>query len=160
MFLVGDFGTFWTHSCTAFLRFAEQRHFSQGCDCAANWLILANSDPNFVISEISVNQVRKCFPAWGLGVFTIQEQLCKCHHCRTFLCILANFPLTQSHPCSLLWILHLEKTSVTLSRLSMKSRIYLFCANELIPFADTLICARHVGHSMADRLRVLESMSR
>ncbi len=27
----------------------------QGCDCAANWLILANSDPNFVISEISVN---------------------------------------------------------------------------------------------------------
>ena len=37
--------------------------FIQGCDCAANWLILANSDPNFVISEISVNQVRKCFPA-------------------------------------------------------------------------------------------------
>ncbi len=35
----------------------------QGCDCAANWLILANSDANFVISEISVNQVRK----WGYG---------------------------------------------------------------------------------------------
>ncbi len=32
----------------------------QGCDCAANWLIVANSDPSFVISEISVNQVRKC----------------------------------------------------------------------------------------------------
>ncbi len=70
----------------------------QGCDCAANWLILANSDQNFVISEISVNQVRKCFPAWVVGVFTIQEQLCKCHHCRTFLRILANFPLVQSHP--------------------------------------------------------------
>ena len=40
---------------------------NQGCDCAANWLILANSDPNFVISEISVNQVRKCLPARGLG---------------------------------------------------------------------------------------------
>ena len=27
---------------------------------------VANSDPNFVISEISVNQLRKCFPTWGL----------------------------------------------------------------------------------------------
>ena len=39
----------------------------QGCDCAANWLILANSSPNFVIFEISVNQVRKCFQPWGGG---------------------------------------------------------------------------------------------
>ena len=35
----------------------------QGCDCAANWLILANSDPIFVICEISANPVRKCFSA-------------------------------------------------------------------------------------------------
>ena len=70
----------------------------QGCDCAANWLILANSDPNFVISEISVNQVRKCFCAWGVEVFSIQEQPCKCHNCRIFPCILANFASGQSHP--------------------------------------------------------------
>ncbi len=31
----------------------------QGSFYAANWLILANFDPNFVIPEISVNQVRK-----------------------------------------------------------------------------------------------------
>ncbi len=71
---------------------------SQGCDCAANWLILANSDPNFVISEISVNQVRKWFHAWGVGVFTIQEQSCNCCNCRRFLRILANFTSGQSHP--------------------------------------------------------------
>ncbi len=70
----------------------------QGCDCAANWLILANSDPKSVISEISVNQVRKWFPAWGVGVFTIQEQPCKCHNCRRFLRILASFASCQSHP--------------------------------------------------------------
>ncbi len=28
---------------------------------------VANFDPNFIISEISVNQVKKCFPGWGLG---------------------------------------------------------------------------------------------
>ncbi len=44
---------------------------------------LANSDPNFVISEISVNQVRKCFPAWGMGV--------RCYDSKRFLRILANF---------------------------------------------------------------------
>ncbi len=71
----------------------------QGCDCAANWLILAKSDPNFVISEISVHQVRKCFPAWGVGVFTIQEQPCKCLNCRRFLRILTNFASGQFHPC-------------------------------------------------------------
>ncbi len=71
----------------------------QGCDCAANWLILTNSDPNFVISEISVNQVRKCFRAWGVGVFTIQEQPCKCYNCIRFRRILANFTSGQSHPC-------------------------------------------------------------
>ncbi len=59
--------------------------FNQGCDCAANWLILANFDPNFFISEISVNQVRKCFPAWGVRIFTIQKQPCKCHNYRRFL---------------------------------------------------------------------------
>ncbi len=31
----------------------------QGSFYAANWLILANFDPNFVIPEINVNQVRK-----------------------------------------------------------------------------------------------------
>ncbi len=31
----------------------------QGSFYAANWLILANFDPNFVIPEISVKQVRK-----------------------------------------------------------------------------------------------------
>ena len=71
----------------------------QGCDCAANWLILANSDPNFVITEISVNQVTKCFPAWGVGVFTIQEQPCKRHNGGRFLRILANFASGQSYPC-------------------------------------------------------------
>ncbi len=36
--------------------------------------ILANSDSNFVVTEISVNQVRKCFPVMGVGVFASQEQ--------------------------------------------------------------------------------------
>ncbi len=63
----------------------------QGCDCAANWLILANSGPIFVISEISVNQVRKCFPVWGVGVFTTLEQSYKCYDCGMVLRILANF---------------------------------------------------------------------
>ncbi len=31
----------------------------QGSFYTANWLILANFDPNFVIPEISVNQMRK-----------------------------------------------------------------------------------------------------
>ncbi len=31
----------------------------KGSFYAANWLILANFDPNFVIPEISANQVRK-----------------------------------------------------------------------------------------------------
>ncbi len=39
----------------------------QGCDCAAKWLILANSVPKLVISQISLNQMRKYFPAWGWG---------------------------------------------------------------------------------------------
>ncbi len=64
-----------------------------------SWLILANSNPNFVISEVSVNQVRKCFHAWGVGVFTIQKQPCKCYNCKRFLRILANFAPAQSHPC-------------------------------------------------------------
>ncbi len=72
---------------------------NQGCDCAANWLILANYDPNFVISEISVNQVRKCFHAWGMGDFAAVEQSLKCYCCKRFRCILANFALGQSHPC-------------------------------------------------------------
>ncbi len=49
----------------------------QGCDCAANWLILANSDPNFVISEIRVNQVGKCFPAWGWGSLLLWNSITK-----------------------------------------------------------------------------------
>ncbi len=51
---------------TLFNRVKNILHFLdhyQGCDCATNWLILANSDSNFVISEIRVIQVRKCFPA-------------------------------------------------------------------------------------------------
>ncbi len=40
-----------------------------GTFCAANWLILANFDPNFVTPEISVNQVKKCWPiCWGGGL--------------------------------------------------------------------------------------------
>ncbi len=74
-------------------------HWAQGCDCAANWLILANSNPNFGIFEIGVNQVRKCFLAWWVVVFTIQEPSCKCYNCRRFLRILANFASGQSHPC-------------------------------------------------------------
>ncbi len=35
----------------------------------------------------------------GVGVFTVQEQLCKCYNCRRFLGILANFASRQSHPC-------------------------------------------------------------
>ena len=35
--------------------FFHETNGLQGCDCAANWLILAIFDPNFVISEISVN---------------------------------------------------------------------------------------------------------
>ncbi len=49
--------------------------------------------------------MRKCFCAWGVGVFTIQEQPYKCYNCKRFLCILANFASGQSHPCKvfLLW---------------------------------------------------------
>ena len=39
----------------------------------------------------------KMLPCKGVGVFTIQEQLCKCHNCRRFLRILANFASGQSH---------------------------------------------------------------
>ncbi len=44
-----------------------------GTFCAANWLILANFDQNFVTPEISVNQVRKCWPAYGWGVLPVQD---------------------------------------------------------------------------------------
>ncbi len=71
----------------------------QGCDCAANWLILANSDKNFVISEISPNQVRKCSPPWGVGVFAALDQSFKCYDHKIFPHILANFASGQSHPC-------------------------------------------------------------
>ena len=40
-----------------------------GTFCAANWLILANFDPNFVTLEISGNKVRKCWPGYGGGVY-------------------------------------------------------------------------------------------
>ncbi len=93
--LLSSFGTFCQPTVGCHL---SEPNIQQGCDCAANWLLLANSDPNFVISEISVNQVRKCFPAWGVGVFTIQEQSCKCPNCRRLLRILANFTSIQSHP--------------------------------------------------------------
>ncbi len=39
----------------------------QGWFNAANWQILANSDPNFVIPEISVNQVKKMLAYVGGG---------------------------------------------------------------------------------------------
>ena len=42
--------------------------------------------------------MRKCFPAWGVGVFTVQEQPCKWHNCRRFLRVLADFASGQSHP--------------------------------------------------------------
>ncbi len=74
----------------------------QGCDCTANWLILANSDPSFVISEISVCKLsEKMFPCMGIVVFTIQEQSYICYNCRRFLCILANLASGQFHH----WIL-------------------------------------------------------
>ncbi len=47
---------------------------NKGFDCAANWLILANPYPKSVISEISVNQVRKCFPVMGVVLFASQEK--------------------------------------------------------------------------------------
>ncbi len=37
-------------------------------------------------------------PCMGVWVFTIQKQPCKCHNCRRFLRILANFTSGQSHP--------------------------------------------------------------
>ena len=40
---------------------------AQGSFYAANWLILANSDPKFVIPEISVNLVRKDLTIGGSG---------------------------------------------------------------------------------------------
>ncbi len=49
-------------------------HNVQGCDFAANWLILASSDPNFVMSEISVNQMRKLSSALGVEVFAALEE--------------------------------------------------------------------------------------
>ncbi len=43
--------------------------------------------------------MRKCFPAWGVGVFTVLEQSYKCYDCGGFMHILANFVSGQSHPC-------------------------------------------------------------
>ncbi len=56
---------------------------SQGWFYAANWLILANFDQNFVIPWISVNQVRKC---WSIcrGVLTAKERPFKCQKCSSF----------------------------------------------------------------------------
>ena len=63
-FFVGGFGTTTLPTsqncvmppCVGWALFFFQ---NQGSFYAANWLILANFDPNFVIPEISVNQVRK-----------------------------------------------------------------------------------------------------
>ena len=48
---------------------------NQGCDRTANCLILAipDTDTDFVICKIIVNQVGKCFPAWAFGVFATLE---------------------------------------------------------------------------------------
>ncbi len=67
-----NLGTWWTMEILSMkgcvnvyeVKASEERSsqvdcYSQGSFCAANWLILANFDPNFVIPEISVNQVRK-----------------------------------------------------------------------------------------------------
>ncbi len=42
-----------------------------GTFCTANWLILANFDPNFVTPTISVNQVSTCWPMYGVGVLPL-----------------------------------------------------------------------------------------
>ncbi len=38
------------------------------------------------------------FQCLGDGVFAVQEQSFKCYNCKTFLPILANLALGQSHP--------------------------------------------------------------
>ena len=70
----------------------------QGCDCAANQLMQANSDPNFIISEISVNQVRKCFPAWWVGGLCYSGTAVKMLRLQELSVHLAFFAPGQSHP--------------------------------------------------------------
>ena len=53
------------------------KHFlveKQQCDYATNWSLLADSVPNFVISEISVNQ-DEIFPCMGVGFLAASEQI-------------------------------------------------------------------------------------
>ena len=51
----------------------------------------------------------KMLPCMRLGVFTIQELPCKCHNCRRFLRVLANFASGQSH----LWMSKKDSEMVT-----------------------------------------------
>ncbi len=53
------------------------KHFlveKQQCDYATNWSLLADSVPNFVISEISVNQ-DEMFPCMEVGFLAASEQI-------------------------------------------------------------------------------------
>ncbi len=70
---------------------------TQGSFYAANWLILANFDPNFVISEISVNQVRKDL-ACMVGVLTDFSWPLVQHLFTLLMSILAEFSLSQNDP--------------------------------------------------------------
>ena len=65
-----------------------------GCDCAANWLILANSHPNLVISD-QCKTGEKMFPCMRGGG---HEQSSKCYDCKRFLRILVNFMSDQYRP--------------------------------------------------------------
>ncbi len=70
----------------------------QGSFYAANWLILANFDPNFVIPEISVNQVRKdlaCMLGGSGRLFFFTACSAPIHFDRV---ILAEFSLAQNDP--------------------------------------------------------------
>ena len=51
---------------------------------------------NFVISEISVNQVKIILPCIIRG--KAQEQFFECYTCKRFPCILIDFTLGQTHP--------------------------------------------------------------
>ncbi len=73
------------------------RNDCQGSFYAANWLILVNFDPNFIIPEISVNQVRKDLACILGGSVRIFVTACPARF-TLLMSVLAEFSLGQNDP--------------------------------------------------------------
>ncbi len=82
-------------------------HRLQGWFYAANWQILANFDKNFVIPEISVNQVKKMLVfmlgGGGYEVLTAQDGPFKIKNCNSFRGLCPLDPCINPYPTIHLW---------------------------------------------------------